>query len=168
MNLLDLFIIVAMIFFVVRGIFRGFFKEIGSIAGVILGIWIGCLYQPQITAYLGAYFPSWKLLPILSFAAVFFVVFVLCNLGGWGLRIIFKKAFLGWADRILGAGLAILKGIIITYLVIVLLTFFVPSKTPFIAGSRLAPLIISSYQSIVSLISPDYYDNWKRKFSGRG
>jgi len=167
MNLLDLFIVVAMIFFVVRGLFRGFFREIGSIAGVILGIWIGCVYQTQITACLGAYFPSWKLLPVISFAAVFFVVVVLCNLVGWGLSIISKKAFLGWADKILGAGLAILKGIIITYLVIILLTFFVPSKTPFITGSRLAPLIISSYQSMTSLIFPDYYDKWKRKFSDK-
>ena len=63
-----------------------------------------------------------------------------------------------------GAGLAVLKGVIITYLVIVLLTFFVPSKTPLIAESKLAPLIISSYQSIAGVISPGSYRNLRKKF----
>ena len=78
-----------------------------------------------------------------------------------------KKVLLGWADRTLGVGLALVKGIIITYFTIILLTFFVPSKTPLIAKSRLAPLIITSYQSMISLVSPGSYKKWKRKFLGK-
>ncbi|MBW2205067.1 MAG: CvpA family protein, partial [Deltaproteobacteria bacterium] len=40
MNLLDLIIIACMVFLIVRGIFRGFIREVGSLAGVILGIWL--------------------------------------------------------------------------------------------------------------------------------
>jgi membrane protein required for colicin V production len=166
MNLLDLVIIATMIFLLIRGIFRGFFMEVGSLAGVILGVWLANHYQPQMTNYLKAYLPSSNYLPIISFAVIFVIVLVLCNLLGWSLKMIVKKAFFGWADRTLGAGLAILKGIIITYLVIVLLTFFVPSKTPLIARSRLAPLVITSYQSMISFISPSFYQRWKKKFLG--
>lgn len=166
MNLLDLVIIATMIFLLIRGIFRGFFMEVGSLAGVILGVWLANHYQPQMTNYLKAYLPSSNYLPIISFAVIFLIVLVLCNLLGWSLKMIVKKAFFGWADRTLGAGLAILKGIIITYLVIVLLTFFVPSKTPLIARSRLAPLVITSYQSMISFISPSFYQRWKKKFLG--
>jgi len=166
MNLLDLVIIAMMIFLVVRGIFRGFFMEVGSLAGVILGVWLANHYQPQMTNYLKAYLPSGNFLPMISFAVIFVIVFVLCNLLGWSLKVIMKKAFFGWADRTLGAGLAISKGIIITYLIIVLLTFFVPSKTPLIAESRLAPLVITSYQSMIGLISPSFYQQWKKRFLG--
>jgi membrane protein required for colicin V production len=155
-----------MLFLVVRGIFRGFFREIGSLAGVILGIWLANLYQPQMTAYLKQYLPSTVFLPIISFAVIFVLILIFCNVAGWVLKLLFKKAFLGWADRTLGAGFAILKGIILTYLVIVLLTFFVPSKAPLIAGSRLAPLIIASYQSMVGIVSPDSYQRLKKKFLG--
>ena len=168
MNLLDTAIIAALVFLIVRGIFRGFFREIGSLVGLILGIWLANIYQPQMTGYLKSYLPSVGLLPLISFAAIFAIVFVLCNLAGWGLKVLVKKAFLGWADRALGAALAVLKGLIATYLAIVLLTFFVPSKTPLIAESRLAPIIITSYQSMVSLISPGSYHNWKQKFLGKG
>ena len=168
MNLLDLIIIATMVYLVFRGIFRGFFREIGSLAGVILGIWLAGRYQPQMTEYLKAYLPPGAYLSVLGFASVFLIVLVCCNLAGWGLKMIFKKALLGWADRGLGAGFAVVKGIIITYLVIVLLTFFVPSQTPLIAGSKLAPLIVSSYQSMVSIISPDSYQKLKKRFLSSG
>jgi len=164
MNLLDMIILGIIAFLLVRGIFRGFFREIASLAGVVLGIWIANVYQPGVTEYLKAYLPSGMLLPLISFGLIFAVVLVLCNLAGWGLKMMAKKTALGWADRSLGAGLAVLKGIIIIYLAIVMLTFFVPSKTPLIAKSRLAPLIIASYQSMVSIISPDLYQRWKRRF----
>jgi len=134
--------------------------------GVILGIYLANLFQPQMTDFLKSYLPSNQLLPLISFAVIFTSILILCNLLGWVLKLLFKKAFLGWLDRTLGAGLAIMKGVIITYLVIVILTFFIPAQTPLIAQSKLAPWIIKSYQSMISLISPDHYKKWKEKILG--
>ena len=169
MNLLDLFIIATLIFLVIRGIFRGFIKEICSIAGIILGIWLASAYQPQVTDYLKQHLPYLRstkffILQLASFALVFAIVVMACNFAGWGLQTLLKKASLGWTDRFLGAFLAVLKGIIITYLIIVLLTFFLPSKTPLIAKSRVAPFIITSYKSIVKVVSPSSYQRWAKKF----
>lgn len=163
MNLLDIIIIALMVFLIVLGVFRGFFREIGSLAGVILGIYLANLLQPQLTRLLSPFLPSGKFLALLGFALIFVVVFILCNLMGRGLKKLFGKALVGWADRILGAGLATLKGLIITYFGIVLFTFFAPSKAPLITKSRLAPLIITSYQSMVSVISPELHHSWKKK-----
>lgn len=164
MNLLDMIIIAIMVFLIIRGILRGFFREIGSLAGVILGVWLAIRFHPQMTDYLKAYLPEVSFLNLVSFAIIFAIILLLCNLAGWGLKILFKKSLLGWLDRGLGSALAILKGIIVIYLAIVLLTFFVPSKTPLVAESRLAPLIIQSYQSIVAVVSPGTYQEWKKKF----
>lgn len=166
MNLLDVIIICTMIFLIVRGIRRGFFREVASLAGVILGIWLANLFQPRLSLLLRPYVSVGRFLPIFSFATIFLVVLLTCNLAGWGLKELLNRVFLGWADRGLGAALAILKGVILTYLVIVLLTFFVPAQTPLIARSRLAPVIVSSYQSAVTLISPEAYQRWKRKWIG--
>jgi membrane protein required for colicin V production len=166
MNLLDIIIIVTMIFFVLRGVFRGFFREISSLAGVILGIWVAALYQPQVTVFLSAFLPHGKTLSLISFALIFLVVLVFCNLLGWCLKSLFQKVFLGWFDRTLGAGLAVLKALILTYFAIFLLTFFVPSKSELLADSKLAPTVIKSYQSLINRISPDTYEELKRKFLG--
>lgn len=153
-------------FFVVKGLIRGFVREISSLAGVILGIILANQFQPQMSSFLKAYLPHTQFLPLISFAALFFAVLIGCNLLGWGLNLLFKKAFLGWVDRTLGVGFALIKGVILTYLVIVILTFFLPARTPLIARSLLAPIIVTSYQAMVRVISPEHYENWKKKILG--
>jgi membrane protein required for colicin V production len=163
MNLLDIIIIATMGFFILRGMLRGFIRELASLVGVIVGIWLASVLQPQMTDHLRAYLPSGQSLPLISFAIVFGVVLFVCNFLGWVLKLFFQKTFFGWADRSLGAGLATLKGVILTYLVLVMLTFFLPGKTPLIAESKLSKLIIDSYQSMIRLVSPSHYQNLKKK-----
>jgi membrane protein required for colicin V production len=148
-------------------VMRGFFREVASLAGVVCGIWLGIVYQEQLEVYLEPYLSAVSFLPLLSFGIIFAAVLCSCNLVGWLLKLIVNKLFFGWADRSLGAGLAVLKGIIITYLAIVLITFAVPSQTPLIAESRLAPVIVASYQAVAGMISPGAYEKWKSRLFGK-
>lgn len=166
MNLLDLIIISTLIFLVVKGLLRGFIRELASLAGVILGILLGNHYQPQMTLYLKSYLPFMEYLPLISFAFLFALILIACNLAGYLLKLLFSKAFLGWLDRTLGVGLALAKGVILIYLVIVVLTFFVPAKTPLIAQSKLGPWIVVSYQAMVKFVSPAQYEDWKKRLFG--
>ncbi|MBN1625147.1 MAG: CvpA family protein [Deltaproteobacteria bacterium] len=166
MNILDYIIIAFILLLVIRGIFRGFIREISSLAGVILGIWLGNHFQPWITGILKEYLPLQQYLPLLAFIILFIAVLMACNIIGWLLTLFSKKPFMGGADRTSGAGLAALKGLILTYLIIVLLTFYLPGKTALIADSTLAPWIIKSYQKATYFISPDHYRNLKDRFLG--
>ncbi len=154
MNFLDVIIFAILVVLVVLGVFRGLFRELGSLAGVVLGIYLASFIQPQLTRFLSSFVPSGKYLSFVCFVVIFAVVFVLCNLMGRGLKKLFGKAISGWANRIPGAGLAYLKGVIIIYFGIWLLVIFVPSKAPLITKSRLAPWIITSGQSMASVIFP--------------
>ena len=153
-----------MIFLVLKGLLRGFIRELASLAGVILGILLGNHYQPEMTLRLKSYLPLTDYLPLISFASLFALILIACNLMGYLLRLLFRKAFLGGLDRILGVCLALAKGVILIYLTIVILVFFVPTKTPLIAQSKLAPWIIVSYQSMIKFVSPTQYEKWKKKF----
>lgn len=166
MNLLDVLIIACLAFLIVRGIFRGFVREVGSLAGIILGIWAAYLYHPDVTVFLKSFLPAWKYLSLISVVLIIVIVLVFCNVAAWLLHKFIKKVFLGWADRTLGAGLALLKGVVIIYFAIVLMTFFVPSKSSFIADSKLAPAIAHSYQFMVGLFSPETYNNLKKTLIG--
>ena len=163
MNILDYIILGLIAFFVVKGIFRGFFREISSLAGIIFGIWIGNHYYLQMANLLKAYIPLEKSLSLISFLLLFIMVVIVFNLSGMLLHHFFKKLFIAWVDRGLGFGLALIKGIIISYLLIVLLIFFIPSKSPLIAKSTTARMVIVTYQSMSRLISPDLYKTWKKK-----
>lgn len=167
MNILDIFILCTIVFFLVQGVFRGFVREIASLAGVVLGILLGSRFQPQATALLKAHLPDFHYLPVVGFVLIFALVLIVCNLAGFTLSRLFKKALLGWVDRGLGVGLALVKGVILIYLIIVLLTFFLPAKAPLVAESRLAPWIIASYQSMIRLIPPEQYEAWKNRIFGK-
>jgi len=164
MNLLDIVILVIMIFLVVRGIMRGFVSEVASLVGIVLGIWLAIQYMTPVTELLRPHLPSFSFLPVLGFALIFLGVLIACNLAGWGLRLLFKKTALGWVDRILGAGLAVVKGVVITYLAIVILTVYFPPGSPLIAKSRLAPLVTTSFQVLKRTVSPERVKQWKRRF----
>jgi len=163
MNILDYIILGLIAFFVLKGIFRGFFREIASLAGIIFGIWIGNHYYPQLANILKTYIPFEKFLSLISFFLLFVVVVILFNLFGILLHHFFKKLLVAWLDRGLGFGLALIKGIIISYLLIVLLIFFIPSKSPLIARSTTARMVIVTYQSMSRLISPNLYKTWKKR-----
>ena len=165
MNTLDIIIICTLSFLIVRGIIRGFIREITSLAGIIAAIWIANGFHPQVTQVLKRYVSPFPLMSLVSFGIIFTAVIIVSAIVGFFLRKIVKKILLGWADRIFGGGIAAIKGIVLTYLVIILLTFFLPSRTPLIAKSRLAPLIVSSYQAMVGLISPEFYEKWKKKLA---
>jgi membrane protein required for colicin V production len=167
MNILDILIICTMVFLLVQGIIRGFLREIASLAGVVLGILLGSSFQPQMTEWLKAHVPDSSYLPVVSFALIFALVLIFCNILGYAVSHIFKQAFLGWVDRGLGVWLALTKGVIVTYLIIVLLTFFLPARTPLVAQSRLGPWIIVSYQSMIRFISPGRYEKWKSWILGK-
>lgn len=164
MNLLDILILATLIYFVIKGLIRGFVREIASLAGVILGILIASRYQAEVTEWSKQFLNPGPYLPLISFVVIFAVVLVACNVLGWLIRLALKKAPLGWLDRALGLCFALLKGLVITYLVIVILTFFLPSGTPLIARSKMGPWIVVSYQSLVGLVSKDHYDRWKKRF----
>ena len=77
---------------------------------------------------------------------------------------LFKKTALGWLDRTLGAGLAVVKGVVIAYLGIVIITVYLPPSAPVIAGSRLAPVVTASFQVLKRAVSPERLEDWKRRF----
>jgi membrane protein required for colicin V production len=163
MNVLDYIILGLLVFFVVKGLLRGFFREISSLAGILFGIWISSRYYPQMAGSLRAYIPLETSLSLISFFLLFILVVILFNLAGFLLHHLFKKLLIGWLDRGLGFGLALIKGIIISYLLIVLLIFFIPSKSPLIAKSTTARIVIVTYQSMSRLISPDLYQTLKKR-----
>lgn len=167
MNILDIIILGLITFFLIKGIFRGFFREIASLAGIIFGLVIGNHYHPQIANLLRVHIPLEKSLPLIAFIILFISVFIGFHLFGLLLHNVFKRLLIGWFDRALGICFALIKGLILSYLLIVLLTFFMPSTSPLIAKSKSARLVIVTYQSISRLISPDLYHAWKKKITNK-
>jgi len=155
MNLLDIFIIIVLAYCFIRGIFRGLVKEISAIIGVFAGFYTAYTYYPILSKLLSRWISNTAYQNILSFLVIFSIVFILVSVLGIIIKYILKIAFLGWVDRICGAGFGFVKGILIVSVVLITLTAFLKNGAPIIKDSLLAPHVTVVSENMAKIISKD-------------
>ena len=113
---MDIIILVIIAASAVWGIFKGFVRQIVSIAALLLGIW--CAFK--FTAYLSAQAKellslsiAQNTLHIIMFVVIFIIVMILAHFIGKGIEGIIKLSLLGWLNRLLGFLFGALKATII-------------------------------------------------------
>jgi membrane protein required for colicin V production len=125
-NWVDLTIIIVLALFGLRGFFRGFFREVFSLAGLILGFIAAGVYEPRLSAIIAEF---WQVSPLVTkaagFIAIFFAVYFLFNLIGWLLHRSDKLLFLKALNRTAGVAIGTGKGAAVAALTV----FFLGSST---------------------------------------
>lgn len=141
MNLFDLFVIAVVGYGLIRGVFRGLIKEVSSIVGVLVGFWMAFSYYPAAAGLLvrWVHVPAYR--NLLGFLVLFCAVFAVVSIVGVVIKYLMRVAFLGWLDRICGAAFGLLKAVLITAVVLMTLTAFLPGGSPLVRDSLLAPQI---------------------------
>ena len=123
MNWVDLILLCVLALFGLRGFFRGFFRELLSLVGLVAGFMAAVAYDQELAKLLASY---WKSPPLLlhgiAFVAVFFVVYFLLSLTGWLLHRSEKLLFLKTLNRTGGIALGAGKGAALAAMAIFLLS----------------------------------------------
>jgi membrane protein required for colicin V production len=121
-NVVDPILLVIFFLFGLRGYFKGLFREIFSLAGLILGLMMAIRFDEPLAVLAEAY---WKTSPLLlkgvAFVAIFFVVYFLFNVIGWLLHRSEKLLFLQAINRMGGIAVGVGKGAALTGLIIFVL-----------------------------------------------
>jgi len=94
---------------------------------------------------------------------IFCVIFILISIGGIIIKYILKIAFLGWMDRICGAGFGIIKGILIVSVLLIALTAFLSKDSEIIKDSKLAPHVTMISENMAKVVSKDMKDKYSSK-----
>ncbi|MFH2066697.1 MAG: CvpA family protein [Pseudomonadota bacterium] len=155
MNLLDILIIIILLFCLIRGLFRGFVLELSSIIGVLAGVYGASTYYPAAAQILSKWITDAAYRNIISLILVFICIFMAISLLGRLIKIILKIAFMGWFDRLFGAGFGVFKGCLIASVLLFAFTTFLPKGTSIIQTSRLSPYISIISGNISKLVSHD-------------
>lgn len=154
---IDLIILVVFLFFVFGGYNRGFIKQTSTIIGIIFALIIAINYykvfipilEPRIAV-------SEEMLQFISFAILFILINLFVHLVGMILKRIMDALFLKSIDQAAGAVLGIVKGFIVSYFLVLMLSH-IPylSVKEHIASSILAvrilemtPIIQNTLQNI--------------------
>jgi membrane protein required for colicin V production len=122
-NWVDLTLLCVFALFGLRGFFRGFFREVFSLAALVAGFMVAVAYDQEIAGLVSRH---WRMSPLLlkglSFVAIFFIVYFLLNLAGWLLHRSEKLLFLKTLNRTGGIALGLGKGAALAAVVIFFLT----------------------------------------------
>ncbi len=122
-NWVDLILLAVLGIFGLRGFFRGLFREILSLAGLIVGFLVAARYGDVAAQYAAQH---WKFAPIMlkgaGFVAIFFVIYFGFSLAGWLLHRSEKMLFLKTVNRAGGIAVGVGKGAAVAALAIFLLS----------------------------------------------
>lgn len=123
MNWVDLIVLAVLALFGLRGFFRGLFREVLSLAGLVVGFMLAVAYDQEVAAYAAGH---WTVSPIVlkgsAFVAIFFLVYFVFSLVGWLLHRSEKLLFLKTLNRSGGIAIGVGKGAAVAALAIFLLT----------------------------------------------
>ena len=115
---------------------EGFFFEIFSLSGAVLGYLIAVWEYARWAPWFLPYVKSEAIAQWVSFLTIFFVVLLLAGMAGRLARWAGKAAGLRWFDRLLGAAFGLVRGVVIVTVLVLGLAAFSPGSTT-LAASRL-------------------------------
>jgi membrane protein required for colicin V production len=143
MNLADLLIIILLSVCVVSAFAKGFFVEVCSLVGVILGLFIAAANYAGFARWILLVVRNHAAANLVAFLLIVLLVMVVAGLAGRLLRGLFRGVGLGIVDRLLGAAFGLVEGCVVVTLVLMGIVAFLP-RQDWLSRSRLAPVFLTA------------------------
>lgn len=145
MNLLDIVILVLLVGFLLKGLFRGFLKELCSLFGLFGGLFLALRYHaPLAELLLETLGWSARICVVIAFISLFLLTILFFGVLGFLLSRFVKLLFLGGFNRVAGGLFGLVQGGLLVTLVL-----FGLSRSPLPKGmqpvfdqSQLAPPMV--------------------------
>ncbi|HEY6351118.1 MAG TPA: CvpA family protein [Candidatus Angelobacter sp.] len=137
MNGLDWAILGIMLVSIWLAAVHGFFFEIFSLAGTILGFLLASWGYGRVASWYLPHVRSAAVADLAGFLTVFFAVVLLAGIIARIVRKAIRAVGLRWIDRFLGGAFGLVRGVVIVTVGVMAITAFAPDS-PQLAGSQLA------------------------------
>lgn len=166
MNFFDLGVLIIVGFCIVRGGFKGLVREISGIVGVVVGFYGANTYYPQLMPYLDSWISSPQLQKLVCFFLLFCLILIAVGLVAALIHKLLKIVFLGWVNRTFGVIFGAAKGILITTVLFIMITSFVPNGGNYMAASRTAPYLAQVADALTLFISRNIKIDFSKELEG--
>ncbi len=143
MNLADLLIIIVLVVAVVSAFVKGFFVEVFSLAGIIVGLFVAAANYAAFAPWVLLLVRNREAANLVAFLLIALLVMVVASVAGRLLRGLFRGVGLGIVDRLLGAVVGLVEGCIVVTLVLMGIVAFLP-RQDWLVNSQLAPVFLTA------------------------
>ena len=148
LSILDWVIVLIVLLSVLQAIAQGFFYEFFSLAGVIVGYLLAAWEYPRVAAWYAQHVNSQWAADIAGFFTIFLVVVLLAGVIGRIARWAVHGVGLRWFDRLLGALFGLVRGAVISTVIVLALAAFAP-QWGWLQQSRVAPFLLVSGRALI-------------------
>jgi membrane protein required for colicin V production len=130
MNLIDFLILLPITFFAYRGFVNGIIKEVFSIIGIILGVFLTFQYMDSVSAAIKPLFEEGaSFVPFISAIIIFVGTLSIVHLAAFLGKKFLETIKLNFVNRVAGGAFGFLKsGIVISAILLILAGFNLPSE----------------------------------------
>ncbi|MCA1790901.1 MAG: CvpA family protein [Thioalkalivibrio sp.] len=139
MNWIDFVFIALVILSGLISLYRGFVREVFSLATWIVAIWVGVRFSGDVAAYLPAAVSDETLRLGIAFAVLFILVLLVGGIAGIIATRLVRGTGLSSTDRSLGVVFGLLRGVLIVALLVFIASLTLIPDEPWWQESRLVP-----------------------------
>ncbi|MBC8166430.1 MAG: CvpA family protein [Bryobacteraceae bacterium] len=151
MNWVDWVLIAMLAGGVVDGFRAGFVRLVIGMVALIVGFFAASWFHGSISGYLLPYVPNQTLATLISCQIIFFGVLVLGAMIAALIVRVFKLVGLTPVDRVLGAGVGLVRASLILVVIAMLIMAFIPNRLPAaVHRSTIAPYIFGTSNAVAS------------------
>ncbi len=165
-NWLDIIIGVILLVSLILGLIKGFVRQIIGIAAVVIGFFLAAKYYLPSSRIVSRIISAEKWSHLISFLLLFIGVL----LAGWLVAFLLSKLIHGpvkFVDHVFGGALGLLKGILISGVVVFALLVFPVDKNGLLR-SRLAPYCYWTTRGFVHVIPKELKEKFREAFRDIG
>jgi membrane protein required for colicin V production len=156
MAILDIVIIVLIFISVLVGLLRGFTKELMSIAAWVISIYLAFNFYHLITPYLAAYINQDNLSNIAGGAIIFVGSLFTLSMVGYLISKAVAATGIKGTDRVLGAVLGLVRGVLIISLFVVVTSIFNVKSTSWWNNSEFIAHFVPIADAINSVLPEEF------------
>jgi len=160
MNLLDLLLGVLIAWFAVSGIVRGLVRQLFSLGGLAAGHLSGIRYYGFAQTHLGL---SFQYAEVVGYAVVFLAAYLAVRLIGGLLEDRVRKSKLSGSDRLAGMAAGLLKGALLSIVIVFLLVILLPRDARLLRESMAAPTAIVAGKRIAAAFPERFAESFREK-----
>lgn len=128
MNVLDWVVIAIVLLSVLLAIAQGFFFEVISLAGTVVGYLVAAWGYGRLAPWFLPYVKSPAIADLAAFLSIFVAVVLLAGATARIVRWIIREVGLRWVDRFLGGAFGLVRGLIVVTVGVLALTAFAPES----------------------------------------
>jgi membrane protein required for colicin V production len=163
MNGFDIAAAIVICLFLIKGIIRGFVKEIASIFGLIISFALASLFYSSGAVFFDPFIDTASYRDVLGFVLVFLAVYIIILVIGLLLDKIVKTTMAKPLNITLGALVGLLKGVFLAALLLLVVSSFVAPDEPLLRDSRSRSLLRHAADNMVKLTP----ENLRKQFEAK-